>query len=497
MEFRGDAARALEGYRALAADRDNGTRAGALMRLARVQRKMGALKDALRSYEQLTALGSVRVAEVPAELAGLDGERATYFALAEPERANEVAQQMLQRLDAGRWRIARGVAEYYREPFAAPRPTSWRLAEALNEVWNEADRSRSPRGYRVFNLPATRSSILVLWRSSGAVTAALAIEANRFFDFAGGPVSWQLVDADGNVIKGPPAGPGASIARIIDSYPWTLRTWMSSAILARAPNARAVLIGMMGAMLAFVWGASYFMARAIRREAAVARLRSNFVAGVSHEFRSPLTAIRQMAEMLDADRVLSKDRRHKYYRVLAAEAARLQGLVETLLSFGRMEAGAARYRFVDLDAAALVEEVVRDIVPHARELGKAIQIDAPSAEVPIRADHDALSVAIRNLIDNALKYSPGEPTVWVRCGKERDRAMISVVDRGVGIPHSEQRSIFGPFVRGRKAVDANIRGTGVGLAIVRQIAAAHGGDVLLESEAGRGSTFTLVLPAGG
>ena len=113
----------------------------------------------------------------------------------------------------------------------------------------------------------------------------------------------------------------------------------------------------------------------------------------------------------------------------------------------------------------------------------------------VRADQSALSVALSNLIDNAIKYSPGEPTVWVRWRKDQDRAAISVVDRGVGIPRSEQQSIFGKFVRGRAALDANIKGTGVGLAIVQQIVAAHGGEIRVESEPGRGSTFTLLLPA--
>jgi signal transduction histidine kinase len=495
MEFRGDAAQALDGYRALANEPDGGTRAGALMRLARLQRKSKNLNGALVTYQQLADLGNVRVADLPAELVGLDGERATYLALADREHANDVAQRMLQRLDGGRWRITRGVAEFYRESFTTPRPPSWRLANALSEVWTEIDRSRPPRGYRLFNASGATSSVLVLWRSNSSVTAAFAVEADRFFDLAEGtPASWQLVDAEGSVISGPRTSPVASVARIIDSYPWTLRTWTDSPSISSASDTRTILIAMMGAMLAFVWGASYFIARAIRHEAAVVRLRSNFVAAVSHEFRSPLTAIRQMAEMLDADRVLSDDRRQKYYRVLAAEAGRLQRLVETLLSFGRMEAHGARYRFVDLDAATLVQEVVADTVPQARELGKAIQIEAPDAELPIRGDHAALSVAIRNLVDNAMKYSPGEPTIWVRCRKERESAMICVIDRGVGIPRSEQRSIFDDFVRGRTAIDANICGTGVGLAIVRQIIAAHGGEIRLESEIGRGSTFTVVLP---
>jgi signal transduction histidine kinase len=299
------------------------------------------------------------------------------------------------------------------------------------------------------------------------------------------------------VISGHADRPPRSVARIIGNseYPWTLHTWLESPAIEGARISRVILLAMMGAMLAFVWGASYFMARAIHREAAVARLQSDFVAAVSHEFRSPLTTVRQMAEMLEDDRVPTDERRQKYYRILAAEAARLQRLVETLLDFGRMEAGAERYRFADLDTAALVREVVDNAAAQARESGTAIEIDGPEIAIRVRADQSALSLALRNLIDNAIKYSPGEPAVWVRWRKDRDCAVICVIDRGVGIPRSEQRAIFEKFVRGRAAIEANIKGTGVGLSMVQQIVAAHGGEIRLESEPGQGSTFTLLLPS--
>jgi signal transduction histidine kinase len=302
------------------------------------------------------------------------------------------------------------------------------------------------------------------------------------------------VDPEGHVIGGQLATPARAATRIIGNadYPWTLH---ASATEDVAGSSRTFLVSMMAAMLAFVWGAAYFMTRAIRREAAVARLQSDFVAAVSHEFRSPLTTVRQMAEMLDDDRVPSDARRHKYYKIVASEAARLQRLVETLLNFGKMEAGAERYRFVDLDAASLIREVVEDITPQAHDARKAIEIDGVEGEVRVRADQSALALALRNLIDNAIKYSPGQPLVWVRCHRDRDRAAICVVDRGVGIPRSEQRSIFGKFVRGRAAIDANVKGTGVGLSMVQQIVAAHGGEIQLQSEPGQGSTFTLLLPA--
>ena len=490
------AARVVVGYRTLASQRDPSIRAGALLRLGRVQRRLGDLPGALVTYQRLAELGDVRTGDLPAELAGLNGQRATYLALADSQSADAVAERILHGLDAGRWSITRGAGEFYREPFTKPKPVSWRLAHALSEVWHTAGGRLPSQGYRVFADPRdVSSSVVVLWRSNGVVSAALAAPADAFFDVtASAPVAWQLTDAEGSAISGQARRPGRSVARIIGSYPWTLHAWLEPSVTSSATSRRRVLLGMMAAMLVFVWGASYSMARAIRREAAVTQLRSDFLAAVSHEFRSPLTAVRQMAEMLDANRVSSEDRRHQYYAMLASEAARLQRLVETLLDFGRMEAGAERFRFAEVDTAVLVREVVDEMEPHARELGKAIRIDGSDDGMHVRADHGALAVALRNLIDNAIKYSPGEPTVWVRWRRDRDRAAISIIDHGVGIPRSEHRRIFGKFVRGRDAIDANIAGTGVGLAIVQQIVNAHGGEIRIESEPGRGSTFTLLLP---
>jgi signal transduction histidine kinase len=286
------------------------------------------------------------------------------------------------------------------------------------------------------------------------------------------------------------------VARIIGNaeYPWTLHVGGASPNAGNAGGNRRLLLAMMAAVLVFVWGATYVMARAIRREAAVARLQSDFVAAVSHEFRSPLTTMRQMAEMLEMNRLPSEERRQQYYGVLAGEAARLQRLVETLLNFGRMEAGAERFTFTDIDAAALVRDVVRDIEPQARHAGTQIEMGDPAADIHVLADQSALALALRNVIDNAIKYSPRQSTVSVELKKENDRAAISVIDRGTGIPPGEQQVIFQKFVRGRAAIDANVKGTGVGLSMVQHIVRAHGGEIRVDSEVGRGSTFTILLP---
>ena len=494
-EFSGDPHRARAGYLRLANHRDIAVRAGALLRLGRAQRKMRDFEGALATYQQLAELGAARASELPSELAGLIGQKAVHLALADERGANVIAERIRRGLDQGRWLIARGAAELYREPFSDPRPPSWALANALSDVWRETDGRVTPRGQRVFAAAGPNPSVLVMWRSNGIANAALTAPMDGFFELAApAATSWQLVDPEGRVIRGPNTRDPRAVARIIGNSesPWTLHAWVESP--AGAERGRAIPLAMMAAMVACVWATAYFMAKAIRREAAAARLQSDFVAAVSHEFRSPLTAVRQMAEMLDSDRVTNDQRRHQYYKALSAEAARLQGLVETLLDFGRAEAG-GRYRFDDLDAAALVREVVEDIAPHARESGKAIELEGADNAIRIRADHSALAIALRNLIDNAIKYSPGERTVRVECRRDRDRAAICVIDNGVGIPRSEQQAVFGKFVRGRTAVDANIKGTGVGLAIVQRIVTAHGGEILLQSEPGRGSTFTLLLPA--
>jgi signal transduction histidine kinase len=227
----------------------------------------------------------------------------------------------------------------------------------------------------------------------------------------------------------------------------------------------------------------------------VSRLQSEFVATVSHEFRSPLTAMRQLSEILALGRVPSEERRQKYYDTLVAETRRLQRLVETVLNFGRMEDGARRYRFEETDAGDVVEGVVSEFAPELAASGRRIEVSRPSGPCPVQADPEAIALAVRNLLDNALKYSPDEPAVFVSWGREDDAVAIRVRDEGMGIPAGEQRMIFQKFVRGRAAIAANVKGTGVGLAMVRHIVRAHGGDIRVASAPGEGSTFTMRLPA--
>jgi signal transduction histidine kinase len=205
--------------------------------------------------------------------------------------------------------------------------------------------------------------------------------------------------------------------------------------------------------------------------------------------------MRQLSEILALGRVPSEERRHVYYETLVRETVRLQRLVESLLNFGKMEAGARQYRFQTVDAAALAREVAAEFQPQIAGVGRHIELSGEPSRCLIEADPEAMSVALRNLVDNALKYSPDEPNVWVEWRPDHDFVAISVRDRGMGIPASERKAIFRKFFRGSAAAAGNVKGSGVGLAMVRHIVSAHGGEIRVESEPGHGSTFTMLLPA--
>ena len=277
--------------------------------------------------------------------------------------------------------------------------------------------------------------------------------------------------------------------------PWTLFVTAAEPITTSGliTQQRFLLLSI-AVMVLFLVVGTYFIARAIRRESETMRMQSDFVSAVSHEFRTPLTSVRQLSELLAHGRVPTEERRNLYYKTLLRESARLERLVEGLLNFGRMEAGGRQYHFEELDATTLVHQVVAEFGPQLEAQGRHIELAGAAAPLRIDADPEAISVALRNLVDNAIKYSPGHPTVWIDWGLSNHYVAIRVRDQGPGIPESERRKIFRRFVRGSAAATTNAKGSGVGLAMVRHIVAAHGGEIIVTSQAGQGSVFTMLLP---
>jgi signal transduction histidine kinase len=198
--------------------------------------------------------------------------------------------------------------------------------------------------------------------------------------------------------------------------------------------------------------------------------------------------------LLVQDRIPEESRKQQAYTFLDRETTRLQRLVEDLLDFGRMESGRKQYRIDTCDAFELVRAAIADVSEQAAADGFRVEIKLDPAPASVRADEEAFRRAVRNLLENAMKYSPVCRTVWVDGAVTDHKVTISVRDQGMGIEAAEQVQIFQKFVRGDAAKRAGIKGTGIGLAMVQQISDAIGGEIRLESEPGVGSTFTLVLP---
>jgi signal transduction histidine kinase len=491
LEFeQGQPEAAADWYRALSRTRHAAIRAGALLRLGRVLRKLGRERDSRDAYAQLAAIDGVSVAGAPAELVG----RTAWY-----ELSGQGADALKQDLLSGRWPLSHGQFDFYWSAVAgpeAPPKMPAELEKAALLAWKE--RSRVPaRGHAT--LWADGRAWFILWRGTAQQRVMLVTTPAAILkqSAAGETALLAAVDSDGKVVAGRRDGAGRAAVRTAaeSRLPWAIYVTREKGRIAADTLARQrFLLFAMAVMFVFLLAGAYFIARAIRREMAVSRLQSDFVSAVSHEFRSPLTSMRQLSEILAFGRLPSEDRRQIYYQTLVSETERLQRLVEKLLNFGRLEAGKRQYHFEPIDTGDLVEHVTAEFERQLAGSGRLIELHG-TPECRIEADREALSIALRNLVDNALKYSPEVPKVWVEWQRENDLVAIRVRDQGPGIPPAERKTIFHQFVRGSAATVAGVKGMGVGLAVVRHIVVAHGGEIRLTSEMGRGSTFTVVLPA--
>jgi signal transduction histidine kinase len=301
------------------------------------------------------------------------------------------------------------------------------------------------------------------------------------------------------------------------------------------------------ALVAFI---GWFRAwRAFYRQQELAALKTNFVSSVSHELRAPLASVRLMAESLERGKVVDAPKQHQYFRFIVQECRRLSSLIENVLDFSRIEQGRKEYEFEPIDLVALTQQTVRLMEPYAAEKQINLRLQLPgvhSASTAFQplADGKALQQALVNLIDNAIKHSPkGEPVsvgleLQSSVSNQNDfstsdsrithpssvasakadhaslserrpprsrlhappslplapRLLLWVEDRGEGIPASEHEKIFERFYRRGSELRRETRGVGIGLSIVKHIVEAHGGRVLVRSDVGQGSRFTIELP---
>lgn len=232
----------------------------------------------------------------------------------------------------------------------------------------------------------------------------------------------------------------------------------------------------------------------VRREANLSELQADFVSKVSHDLRTPLTAIRLFAETLqrsDADAAM----REKCTTLLMAESERLSKMIERLLDWGRMEAGRKVYELKREKVTDIVEDALRAYAPHQQvsgDLDFRIELDPDLPDVMV--DRAAMVGAIVNLLSNAQKYGGSPPRVRLKVTATPNHVTIAVSDNGSGIPRPEHARIFQKFYRVDDRLSRTKEGAGLGLAIVKHVARAHRARITVESAEGKGSTFALVIP---
>ncbi len=219
-----------------------------------------------------------------------------------------------------------------------------------------------------------------------------------------------------------------------------------------------------------------------------------FVDNAAHELRSPLTSMRLRIEMLQTRGKSDPELTQHYLAQMDREASYLQRLVEDLLSLASVEHSQAVVRKTPLDLAACLRDTTEDMRDLARHAGIELETRLPETLAPIQANADQMSVLIRNLIDNAIKYTPAGGTITVSAETTQTGVDVRVADTGVGIPPEALDHVFDRFYRVDKARSRAQGGVGLGLSLVRAIAEAHGGTVEAQSRVGVGSTFTLHLP---
>ncbi len=503
---RRDLVGAADRYRSLATSRDRAIAAAALVHLGAVLRRLNDRDGALKAYAALERLGSASVDGQPGKLIAHQARCRLYEQAADKEGLQRETIELTRAVYSGDTLLDRPTFALYSELIEAwggPSPARDEIArtEAALALWR---RWRSgelpPRGRRI--VPGDGLQLLAVWTTArenqpiARLFTPVEIQEVLAAAWKEEHLAAALYAPDGERVFGADYPDAIVLAPGETRLPFTLRAtfgpdWPDEGQL----SGHVALIAGLTLTMVLMLAAAYGLYRATAREMALVRQQSDFVSTVSHEFRTPLTSMRHLTDLLSRGGAVDEDRRRKYYGLLSRETERLHHMVESLLSLGRMQAGAYAWKLESIDPADLVASAVEDC-RQAGLFGDRPVACEPDDRLPrIRADREAVERAIVNLLENAVKYSDAGAPIRISARRADPNVEISVEDRGAGIPAEEHERLFQRFVRGASARRTRASGLGVGLALVQSVAEAHGGSVRLTSAPGQGSTFTIQLPA--
>jgi two-component system phosphate regulon sensor histidine kinase PhoR len=312
----------------------------------------------------------------------------------------------------------------------------------------------------------------------------------------------NVVNPDGELVFGR-ALDGAGDFIVVRSFPSTFYKWrvqlapLSSALYTERARTQvytqALLIPLALAVVVFGLIVAYM---AVVRERRLGRLKSEFVANVSHELKTPLSMIRMFSELLAMGRVTDREKTRRYHEIILRETERLTALIDRVLDFARIERGELAQQFEERDLVEVVDRAVEVYRHRIDERGVAFEYLPEPGLPPVRIDEHAITLAVINLIDNAVKYARGTDVIGIRIYRQGNMLLLDVYDHGAGIPEEHLKRIFERFYRYQAAAleTHGQRGSGIGLSLVRHVAKAHGGSVVVTSTPGVETRFSIRLP---
>ena len=310
---------------------------------------------------------------------------------------------------------------------------------------------------------------------------------------------WMITNNDGEFLSGSDNIPGGLFSVASDfppgQPPWTLTLYTEEKGLLNTffRSGGGFFFYIFIAVLVILGFGLIFTLKAVNNKIELSKMKSSFVSTVSHELKSPLTAIRQIAEILVFKKVPAA-RREKYHTMILQQSERLSHLIGNILDFSKIEAGQKQFHFEETDLAALTENVIHTFRDHLASANFQFDFTCPEAVNKIPGDREALEQLLYNLIDNAINYSGNSKRIEISVESDDKWTKLCVRDYGIGIPKEEQEKIFQQFYRVGQELTGTAKGTGIGLTIVKQIVDAHKGEIKVESTPGEGSLFCIKFP---
>ena len=386
------------------------------------------------------------------------------------------------------------------ERFVAAEELSLAAAETLRPFAGPADRffptDLDPKPIYGLRHRTPSSTILVLWSGTG-ITSALAGYQSTF---AGSESTYRILDASGNCVVGPqrPEDRPFATAALPPAFPgWKVELYFAGGdVFEKAAKRQIAVYIWTGALvILLILVAGGFATQAVGKQIRLNRMKNDFIGTVSHELKTPLASMRVLVDTLLEGRVRDEAQAREYLRLTAKENERLSRMIDNFLTFSRMERNKVAFSPAAARPAAIAQDALESVQTKFATNNCRLTVEIAEPLPETEADHDAMVTVLVNLLDNACKYTTDNKQVALRVFAEAGFVCFAVSDNGIGLARRHIRRIFDRFYQVDSSLARKAEGCGLGLSIVKFIVDAHSGKIEVESKPGKGTTFTVRLPA--